>query len=299
MKTFSTYIRAFFSLGRLGWVIAFMALAMSLAAYSQDSESFDAIIERTFVLGDLEALVALELTEMQVQEIQEIFTMAYGLPATDALERVQQADENITSIMAQLDEEGAFDGDDAYIRDLTEDVNAFNEARDRHAELFSTILNSFDEADEESLLVLVGELEADNENLQNILQKIIIDVEQGRQSALAEFPAESNISILILVVTLAVILLLALVGYQSVASAVRPISHLRNKIALIAGDVYRPGASLIHGAAGNLSKALEELASAEQIRNQTAKQEIEDLRQALYESRRRRLKIYQPGKRVE
>jgi hypothetical protein len=94
-------------------------------------------------------------------------------------------------------------------------------------------------------------------------------------------------------------LLFALLGYQAIASAVRPLSHLRNTITTIGGDVYRTSKTLAGGAAGGLAKALEELARAEQVRNQNAKQEVEDLRQALYESRRRRLKIYQPGRKAE
>ena len=299
MKSLLTYIRAFFSLGRLGWVIGLMALAMLFAAFSQNIESFDAVIEHTFVLSELEAFVALDLAEMQVQETQEIFTRAYGLDATDALERAQQADAAISESMDWLAEDNTFESDGLYTSDLTEDVEAFEEARVYHAELFASFLSSSEAVDEENLIELVQELEEDNENLSRALQKIIIGVEQDRQLALADFPAESNATILTIVLALSAILLLALIGYQSIAAAVRPLSHLRNKITMIAGDVYRPGDPSMRGATGSLAKALEELASAEQTRNQNAKKEIEDLRQALYESRRRRLKIYQPGKREE
>ncbi|PKN92508.1 MAG: hypothetical protein CVU44_15350 [Chloroflexi bacterium HGW-Chloroflexi-6] len=303
MKTINTYIRAFFSLGWLGWVIALMALVVLFAAFNQSSDAFDAAVERTYVLSELEAFVALDLAEMQVQETQEILIKAYGLGATDALERAKQADQSISETMDWFEEDGSFYGDDGYYSDLTEDIEAFNQARVNHAEMFDNFLNSFDEAnneaDDEYLLELTQELEEDNEFLNAALRKMIIDVEQDRQFALAEFPYESNASILVIAIALGVTLLLALAGYQAIAVAVRPLRHLRNKITTIGGDVYRPGEALAGGAAGNLAKALEELALAEQTRNQKAKQEIEDLRQTLYESRRRRLKIYQPGKKTE
>lgn len=299
MKTIGTYIRAFFSLGWLGLIIGLLALVTLFAAFSQSSDPFDAAMERMFVLSELESSVALDLAEMQIQESREIFTLSYGLDSSDAAEKAQQADERISLTLAGLEEDESFYGDDAYISDLSEDMAAFDEFRIAHRENFEYMVNFADDMTDEDLFEAFYTLEEDNEILTYMLRAIIIGVEQDRLRALGDFPDDANASILIIALALAATLLFALLGYQAIASAVRPLSHLRNTITTIGGDVHRSSKTLAGGAAGGLAKALEELAPAEQVRNQNAKQEVEDLRQALYESRRRRLKIYQPGRKAE
>lgn len=299
MKTIGTYIRAFFSLGWLGLIIGLLALVTLFAAFSQSSDPFDAAMERMFVLSELESSVALDLAEMQIQESREIFTLSYGLDSSDAAEKAQQADERISLTLAGLEEDESFYGDDAYISDLSEDMTAFDEFRIAHRENFEYMVNFADDMTDEDLFDAFYTLEEDNEILTYMLRAIIIGVEQDRLRALGDFPDDANASILIIALALAATLLFALLGYQAIASAVRPLSHLRNTITTIGGDVYGTSKTLAGGAAGGLAKALEELARAEQVRNQNAKQEVEDLRQALYESRRRRLKIYQPGRKAE
>ncbi|MFO7585047.1 MAG: hypothetical protein R6W69_09985 [Anaerolineales bacterium] len=300
MNKIMTYIRAFFSLGWLGLIIGLMALAMLVAAFSQSSVPFDAAIERMFVLGELESSVALDLAEKQVQESLEFFSLSYGLPSSGAAEKALQAEERISETMARLEEEESFRGDEEfYISDLASEVDEFNQFRAAHRDDFEYVVEFIDELEDEDALDAVYALEENNESLTFMLRSIIIGVEQDRQRALSDFPEDANGSLLMIVIALAAMLFLALLGYQAIALAVRPLSHLRNTITSIGGDVHRSGQPLAGGVAGNLARALEELAIAEQSRNQAAKQEIEDLRQALYESRRRRLKITQPGRKAE
>jgi hypothetical protein len=299
MKTIFTYIRAFFSLGWLGLIIGLLALAILVAAFSQISDPFDAAIERMFVLNKLESSVALDLAEMQVQESQEFFTLSYGLDSSGAAQKAQQADERISLTLAGLEEDGRFYGDDAYITDQRQEVAAFNEFRATHRQNFENLLNAPEGMTDENWFDAFYMIEDDNETLNFMLRTIIIVVEQDRLSALDDFPDDANHSILIIALALAATLLLALLGYQAIAGAVRPLSRLRNTMSTIAGDVEHPSPPVTGGVALGLSQALAELARAEHARNQNAKQEVEDLRQALYESRRRRLKIYQPEHTAE
>jgi len=296
MNKIMTYIRAFFSLGWLGLIIGLMALAMLVAAFSQSSDPFDAAIERMFVLGELESSVALDLAEKQVQESLEFFSLTYGLPSSGAAEKALQAEERISETLAWLEAQESFRGDDEfYISDLASEVDEFNQARATHRDDFEYVVEFSDELEYEDVYAL----EENNESLTFMLRTIVISIEQDRQRALSDFPEDANASLLIVVISLAATLFLALLGYQAIALAVRPLSHLRNTITSIGGDAHRPGQPLAGGVAANLARALEELALAEQSLNQAAKQEIEDLRQALYESRRRRLKITQPGRKAE
>jgi hypothetical protein len=88
-------------------------------------------------------------------------------------------------------------------------------------------------------------------------------------------------------------------GYQVIATTVHPLRNLRNMITAIGGDKYRPemqGTLLkSRGPAGNLARALDQLAKSEQERTAGIKDETERLRQELYESHRRRLKVFHPA----
>lgn len=299
MKTLNTYIRALFSLGRLGLLIGLLAIAVLVAAFSQSSEPFDAALERMAVLNALEADVALDLAEMQVQEARALFTLSYGLPSTGAAEKALEADARISHTLSNLAEAGSFSDEGAYITDLSEDLEAFNAARIAHRELFETLVVAFEEEDEDTLQTYLEALEEDNQYLDFLLRNLIIAVEHNRLSAVQDFPEDANASILLIVIGLALSLMLALAGYQVIAAAVRPLRRLSNAITAIAGDMYHPGELPKRGAAGRLAQALEALAQAEQARNEAAKKDIAALRQALYESRRRRLKIHQTGQQAE
>jgi tetratricopeptide (TPR) repeat protein len=299
MKKILTFIRAIFSLGGLGVVIALMALLVAFGVYSQNSVPFDAAVERMFVLGQLESQALIDLVEKQVQESLELFHLAYDLPPSGAAEEALQAQERVSATLAQLEADEHFLGDEEYYTtDLTESIAEFNQALSVHRQDFEDVLNSASSMEEEEILQDIENLETSNELLLTKLRAIIVSVEQDRQRALAAFPEDSNFNLAIIAMAMVATLLLALVGYQLIAATVRPISRLRNLITSIGGDSYRPGGPDVWGA-GSLFNALEELARAEQTRNQASKQQIEDLRQQLYESRRRRLKIYQPNAKTE
>jgi hypothetical protein len=300
MKTINTYIRAFLSLGWLGIIIALMAFAMLFAAFSQESTPFDAAIERMTVLQALQSQIALDLAEMQTHQAEEIFNLTYGLDSTNALTLAQQAEDRILQTLAELDELNSFyEDEDYYISDLTEELADFQELLTQNREIFEYIVWEFDEMDDDEWWDALIDLEDNQEMLNFQLRTLVISVEQDRQRALANFPDDADTNILIIVIGLASTLLLALAGYQAIAVNIQPMGHLRNTLSTIGGDVHQPAQNLPKGAAGRLAKALDELGQAEKVRNQNAKQEVEDLRQELYESRRRRLKIYQPGKKTE
>lgn len=300
MKQISTYLRAFFSLGWLGLVILLMALAVSLGAFSQSSDPFNAAVERMSVLGELESEVALDLAEKQVQESLEFFSLSYGLPSLGAVEKAGLAEARISETLAGLEQAESFVGSEEFYRsNRTLQLQEFNQFRTTHREDFEYATSFANELSDEDFFDAIYTLEEGNEMLAFQLRDIVTTVEQDRQLALADFADDITNSILIIVFALVVTFILALFGYQAIASAVRPLIHLQNTITTIGGDVYRPGKTSAAGASSQLAKALDSLAQAEQARNQAAKQEIEKLRQELYESRRRRLRVYQPGKKTE
>jgi hypothetical protein len=299
MKTIMTYFRAFFSLGWLGVVMILMALAVFGGALSQSSAAFDAVLERMDLLNQLEAGAALDLADVQIAQVQEVFTQEYGLSSRGALNGALQADERLLDRLERLEAEGRFEADeDAYATDLSADLDEFYETYDSLWMLFESLSDSAFEMDADVFYETLDEYETLTGTFEP-LRLMILAVEQDRQWALADFSDEVNANVWLLAVALTATLLLALLGYQVIAQTVHPLRQLRNTIAAIRGDLHRPAERLPSGAVGGFARALEELAQAETERNQTAKDEVERLRQALYESRRRRLKIYHPGQEKE
>ena len=299
MKIIRTYIRAFFSLGWLGMVIALMALVMLFAAFSQESTPFDSAIERTTVLQSMQE-VSLNLAEMQTNQAEEIFSLSYGMESSGAFRQAQQARQRILETLTELKEtESLYGDDDFYISDLTTEVNDFEATLSENWQLFDGIIQEFDQINDQQWSDRLFDLQENQEILNLQLSGLILIVEQDRQRALDDFPEDANISIFIVVAAMTFTLIFALIGYQIIAGAVQPLGTLRNTITSIAGDFYHPNNELPRGAANSLANALQQLANAEETRNQNSKQEIENLRQELYETRRRRLKIHQPEKKSE
>lgn len=302
IQTIRTYIRTFFSLGWLGMVIALMALVMLFAAFSQASTPFDAAIERATVLQSIQSEISLSLAEMQTDQAEEIFSLAYGMESSGAFQQAQQARQRILQTLNELQEDGSlYRDEDFYISDLTTEVNNFEETLSENWQLFEFIIQEIEseQIDDTELFDALLDIEENQEMLNLQMREIMISIEQDRQRALADFPEDADASIFIIVVAMTFTLIFALIGYQLIAGAVQPLGTLRNIITSIAGDIYRPGSNLPQGTSANLTNALQELAEAEQTRNQNSKQEIETLRQQLYESRRRRLKIHQSEKKAE
>ena len=178
-------------------------------------------------------------------------------------------------------------------------MDTFNTARKKHSGLVDERIAAVAEVDDEITAEVEAAQESDFENLNKSLREMIIEIEHNRLDALQTFPGQVNTSILILAVAFGLCLALALMGYQGIAATVRPLRRLRNAITALSGDLYQPQNNRMSGSAGSLARALDELARAEQQRNQASKVEIEKLRRELYESRRRRLKISRDTTRQE
>ena len=304
MKHLSLPFKAFLSLGALGLVVLLMAGTILWALGRQTSEPFDAAQERMATLTLLENDIPRALNQMKLYEARKIFLLEYKLPEDqDHAQLAQDSDAEVSTILAELEEYGHLNGQQDYMTEILPLITAFNELRETHRATFEALVAAYDADDLETVYDLENQLETENEELDVALRDIVIDVEQDRLEAQRDFPADINESILIVTGGMALVLLLALAGYQIIAASVRPLGALRNAITAIEGDQYRPEmlAGLLNGRgpAGKLARALDQLADNIRQRDSGLKGEIERLREALYESRRRRLKVTHPTATVE
>jgi len=303
MKTFSIYVKAFFSLIPLGIVVFFLAITILVASISQVSDPFDAALERMDLLSVLESTVTFNLIEMQLQEVHQMFALSYFLPEGDTAQRAQAAKAEINQELAALENDGRFNPEDPYQSDLTAELRDFNQTLASHEEIFSQLKPVFESQNETDQISFSEKLEENQQSLYYQMRGLIISVEQNRLAALQDFPDDAETGVYYAAIGLASCLILALFGYQFISTIVRPLRYLRNAITAIGGDRYHSEiqSDLLtkNGLAGDLSRALDQLARGEQLRNEGIKKEIEQLRQELYESRRRRLKVFHPTDKPE
>jgi len=299
MKNLFLPFKAIFSLGWLGLVLLLLAGSILGALISQESEPFDAAQERMAALAVLENDLPRALNQMKLHEARKIFSLKYNQPEDQDYARLaQESDAEISAILAEMEEAGHLDSEQTYVTDILPELEDFNALRETHRATFAALVEAYQADDQERIDDLADQFEIENEDLDFAQRDMVIDVEQDRMEAHRDFPEDINDSILIATGGLALSLVLALVGFQLIAAAVRPLGTLRNAITAIAGDQYRPEmlSDLLkaRGPDGKLARALDQLAAAVQQRDSGLKAETERLRQELYESRRRRLKIYHP-----
>lgn len=304
MKTISIYLKGLFSFWALALVIILMGVTLFLTATNHFPSSFTAVITRINVLNVLEGQLSSDLSSMQLHQARALFAYSYSLPPEEHLEKAKQASESVRNQLAELTNDGSFNEDaELYSSDVSSQLNDFIAALDTRQELFDKALTAIQEGNDEETFPALDELETQSVELNDALTTLIVSVEQDRLAALAAFPIEANVGILINSVGLVICLILALIGYRVIASTVQPLRHLRNIMTSIGGDQYRAAnysGLLKHGGpGGNLARLLDQLAQEEQAHNAGAKQEIERLRQELYESRRRRLKLYHDPEQSE
>ena len=299
MKNLFLPFKAIFSLGWLGLVLLLLAGSILWALKSQQPEPFDAAQERMAALAALENDLPRALNQMRLNEARKIFSLEYDQPEEQDYARLaQESDAQISAILAEMEEAGHLDSEQNYVTDILPDLEDFNALRETHRATFDALVEAYQADDSEAITRLTEQVEIENDDLDVAQRDMVIEVEQDRLEAQRDFPEDINDSILITTGGLALSLVLALVGFQLIAAAVRPLGTLRNTITAIAGDQYRSEmlSDLLktRGPAGKLAHALDQLAAAVQQRDSGLKAEIERLRQELYESRRRRLKIYHP-----
>jgi nitrate/nitrite-specific signal transduction histidine kinase len=156
-----------------------------------------------------------------------------------------------------------------------------------------------DAGDTEQARNLFSESGNETYQVQMDLDYLILLTERARADTLQEFPSDISFAIWVITIGLVVILLLGLWGYTAVSGVTQPLLVLTNAIIAIGGDQYRP--ELVadlkkrRNRARKLAQALDRLAQTLQNRDAALKQEVDDLRQQLFESRRKRLKISRPN----
>lgn len=295
-------IRSLFSMGSLGLVFLLMALAIFVGSFTAIGNlvSFDAIWQHADVLAVLEDPVSFHLREMQLNELYYLYAIVYETPLSDEVEQVAA---NAAQIDQSLDDLATnyLNAEMGYSEEELGLLNDFRVLLEEHRQAFDQIAQTYESGDADAAIEGIATIQEENDELQSMLSLLIASLDADRLEAAQAFPEGTSFTILGASVALVATLLLALWGYRAIARLTQPVVDLTNAVIAIGGDQYRPellGKTLKQGGPpGRFARALDAFAQAIERRDASLKQEIDSLREQLYESRRRRLKISAPTNR--
>lgn len=294
-------LRALFSMGSLGWIFLLMALAIFVGSFAAVGNflSFETTWQRIDVLDALEGDVSLHLREIQLNELYFVYALAYETAPSDELDAVVYHADEIDLILEDLLAEGHFTADLDYYEEDIALLDGFWTLLDQHRESFAGVVEIYESGDVDGAIEGILALREEHEELQGVLRELIASLDADRLYAAQTFPEDIEFALWGVSAAVVAMLLLALGGYRAIAQVTRPVVELTNAVIAIGGDRYHPEMldRLLkrRGPAGRLARALDAFARAIEERDAAQKTAIENLREQLYESRRRRLKISSPA----
>ena len=294
-------LRALLAMGLLGWIFLLMALAMFAGSFAAIGNflSFETTWQRIDALEALEGAVSRHLREMQLNELFFVYALDYETPLDDELDAIFRHADEIDLILDELAAAGHFSADLDYAEEDLALWDDFRALLDQHRQSFDRVMEKYAAGDVDGAIEGTLALGTEHEELQEVLRELVAGLDADRLDAARTFPEDVEVALLGVSAALVALLLLALAGYSAIAQVTRPVVDLTNAVIAIGGDRYRPellGRLLKRGGpAGRLARALDAFAQAIDARDAARKGEIDDLREQLYASRRRRLKITHPN----
>lgn len=309
MKNIATYFKSLLGLGATGLILVVIAVvvgANAIAALMLVSGSFYDANDRLEVLVRLENDVRDDLQYIQLNEAYYAYSLYYGYEPGDELQQIADSFANINETLDILLEDGYFDPE-FYEPGTLDNLQAFRQNLDAHQAYLDDSITALEQGSLEDADRVFFEMSDEASFLSEDLDALIRSLEEERQGFLLETPFEIADAMWMFSGSLLLVLVLGLMGYRSLAGYVDPVLRLRNAVNAITGDRYKPeilsGLTRRGGSIGHAARSIHDLAVHLDASSQSAKQEVEALRQALYESRRKRLRIFnnagQPGENTE
>lgn len=301
MKNLITFLRSFFSMGILGLIFFLIVCVVFLGAVValRNFDTFNVAWARADVLNVLEDQVSSALHEMQLNELYFVFASRYGTPLTDEAVEMLNYTAEINATLDDLIAHGHFTSRLQYSEIDIARLEYFRTQLDEHQQTFVEMGRAYSRDNPQLVIELMASALEENADLQETLGALIASVDADRTATSQAFMIEITRTIQSIGVAIVVLLILGLWGYWAIARLVQPLLGLANMVIAIGGDQYRPELAerviKTPGPAGRLASSLDAFAKYVDQRDAGFKQEIDHLRQQLFESRRRRLKLAQPA----
>lgn len=299
MRRISNLFKAFFNLGRVGLILAFLALMLTGVAIFQQNNAFDDAVKLLTSVTILEDNVQGELNSIRTSESTIRFNQFYG---NDTSAYEQAIDQSYQEIADQFERPEMLTlsvllSDAADDEELLAEMMAdFQAQLADHRQTYQAFLQASSGSDDEQINDLFWQSSDELDSLSFSLNLLIRQIEVIRQEQVQAVSVEVSESLVTFSAAIVITLALSLWAYGLLASYAEPVLALRNAINAIYGSRFRPEilGKLIKqpGPAGDAARALNSLAAQLDAAQAGERQELENARQALYESRRKRLRIH-------
>lgn len=301
MKNLMTFIRSLFSLGQLGWILLLMALAVLIGCFTAigNFDAFDVAWGRIDVLAALEDTVSVHLREMELNELYYTYAMEYETTTSSELQTIEQHYTEINQILDELIAEGHFTTDLDYYEEDIALLADFRSLLDDHQQTFSQVVQAYESGDMETAQALSAESGEENAELQATLKILSFSMNADLNDAAQTLPEDISFAIRGISIAVIGMMILVLLGYRAISRLTQPLLDLTNAVTATGGDHYNKelleSCLRLGSPPGRFARLLDAFAQAIEQRDAGLKGEIVKLREQLYESRRRRLKIARPN----
>jgi methyl-accepting chemotaxis protein len=214
------------------------------------------------------------------------------------LSRHRQASDEFTKTLTELTEKWGH----AISPKEAAAIDALGLAQGEYRQTFDEIANAAEAGDWSRVEDLQEISSRETAAMDNQFDALIFDAEIAIMRAVQEGIEGVQWAILAAAISLILLPILAVWAFVVASRITQPILTLTNAVVAIAGDQFRPehlrDVSDRNDDLGRLSQALEQLAETTKNREQALRQEMRELREQLYEARRRKRLPTSPGRRT-
>jgi hypothetical protein len=285
MQRISKFFKMLGSLGVFGIILLLTAILVSasLLASRAMSEPFDAAYEqmtKLFILGD-EIIYYLQ----EIESNQAQFLLSQG--DESYLPGLNQAVADMQEVLGSVQEDGIFYEEDEQA--LFDNIVVAFEQRQQTFQAMSSAMTAQDRAQMESLQ---SAYRSQSQSMMQQVQDLVFLVTTKHLAKQIRLNLSVVQAVKVSVACLILMPFLALWAFGESSRITQPILTLTNAVVAIEGNRFRP--DLLADLAGRrdllgrLAHDLEDLADTLSEREEILQQEVDDLREQLHETRRRR-----------
>jgi hypothetical protein len=301
MKSITRFIRSLFSLGPFGLIFLLMAFCIGSTALLiiDNFGAYTPVWGHAYAINLLEGSLKDDLFEMQLRETYYLYAKQYQAPEENYLQEAADYEAQIKQALEELEAQESISEENGYTAEDADLLGQIKNQLAEHRQTFDQLVAAY-QADDLPETERLTPLSMEQHNaIRDTLVELVTNLEAERVGFLQTFPEDITFTIQWNTIALSVLLLLALLGYRTIAGITQPLLNIYNAVMAIGGDQYRPEmlaeTTRHRGLVGRFAHDLDHFAKAAEMRDSALKQEVATLRQQLYESRRKRLKLTRPS----
>jgi HAMP domain-containing protein len=287
IKRFFTGVKALGAFGLILVICVGLIVASTLAfniVWADSDYSYNAITKLMLLEDDL----SYSIVNQNIEE--NYYVYSEGENAEEPLESFNEARVGVNSALDELQDDMEYELSDkefALVGDISDAQQAYVTAFEGIKRIFNTQGRTWEDVEAQQAVA-----EQESGRLRNALQELIHEIEAARQTERQTIADDLQSTVRIGVISLILLPFLAIWAFGLASRVTQPVLTLTQAATAIAGDRFRAEElDEIHDrrdGLGQLARSLEHLAQTSQTREAELEAEINNLREQLHETRRRK-----------